>query len=127
MNLIKNYLVFLKMDLVSNMMDRDQLRKKLMKKTRENLEENLAGKEVHIIKASKLLGDLETISNLLKENIEDWQKRNPTENAKKKLGDKFDIREFHDVVLTSGPVPLDILEEMVNTWVAKKVKSLPDR
>lgn len=44
------------------------------------------------------------------------------ENAKKKLGDKFDIREFHDVVLTSGPVPLNILEEMVNNWIEKKLK-----
>lgn len=43
------------------------------------------------------------------------------ENAKKKLGTKFDIREFHDIVLTSGPVPMNILEEMVTTWVGKKM------
>ncbi|WP_299885295.1 DUF885 family protein [uncultured Lacinutrix sp.] len=42
------------------------------------------------------------------------------EQAKKSLGNKFDIREFHDVVLTNGPVPLTILEELVNKWVASK-------
>jgi uncharacterized protein (DUF885 family) len=44
------------------------------------------------------------------------------ENAKKKLGDKFDIREFHDVILTSGPLPLDFLEDLVNAWIGKKLE-----
>lgn len=43
------------------------------------------------------------------------------EDAKSKLGDKFDIREFHDVVLTNGAVPLTILEELVADWVSDKI------
>lgn len=41
------------------------------------------------------------------------------EKAKAKLGGKFDIREFHDIVLRSGPLPLDLLEEQVAQWVEK--------
>ncbi|MFT6132841.1 MAG: hypothetical protein ACJAW2_001564 [Shewanella sp.] len=45
------------------------------------------------------------------------------EQAKKALGAKFDIREFHTVILKNGPLPLDILEEQVNKWI-KQVQSL---
>ncbi|MGI2039064.1 DUF885 domain-containing protein [Shewanella frigidimarina] len=44
------------------------------------------------------------------------------EQAKKALGAKFDIREFHTVILKNGPLPLDILEEQVNKWT-KQVQS----
>ncbi len=42
--------------------------------------------------------------------------------AEKELGPKFDVREFHDVVLWSGAVPLDILDANVRAWVAKVKK-----
>jgi uncharacterized protein (DUF885 family) len=40
------------------------------------------------------------------------------ELAKAELGDDFDIREFHNVVLTNGSVPLDILEDLVRQYIA---------
>jgi uncharacterized protein (DUF885 family) len=41
-------------------------------------------------------------------------------NATKVLGDKFDVREFHDVVLGQGSVPLDMLEDQVTRWIEEK-------
>ena len=40
--------------------------------------------------------------------------------AEKTLGAKFDLREFHDVVLGQGAVPLDVLDAQVNRWLKSK-------
>ena len=40
------------------------------------------------------------------------------DEAKAQLGTKFDIKAFHDVVLKTGSVPLDVLAEVVRAWVA---------
>lgn len=40
--------------------------------------------------------------------------------AQSELGSKFDPREFHDVVLRNGAIPLEILEEQVNDYVSRK-------
>ncbi len=45
------------------------------------------------------------------------------EKAKSELGDAFDIREFHDVVLGSGPVPLNVLEQFVNDYISETKSS----
>ncbi|MFT6276123.1 MAG: hypothetical protein ACJAZ0_002226 [Halioglobus sp.] len=43
------------------------------------------------------------------------------EKAIEKMGDKFDIRQFHDVVLKDGPVPLSLLEEKVDAMIEAKM------
>jgi uncharacterized protein (DUF885 family) len=43
--------------------------------------------------------------------------------AKAKLGSKFDIRAFHDAVLSQGALPLDVLESYLNDWIDAQAKS----
>ena len=40
--------------------------------------------------------------------------------AEKALGDKFDIKEFHNQVLDAGCLPLAVLEAKVDRWIAAK-------
>jgi uncharacterized protein (DUF885 family) len=46
--------------------------------------------------------------------------------AQKELGDKFDVRRFHDEVLGAGALPLDVLEERINTWVREQQQKTAD-
>ncbi len=42
------------------------------------------------------------------------------EKAEKELGDKFDIKGFHDAVLKQGSVPLPVLEQQINAYIAER-------
>jgi uncharacterized protein (DUF885 family) len=42
------------------------------------------------------------------------------ERARDALGDKFDIRAFHDAVLADGPLPLQVLDTRINAWIGSQ-------
>jgi uncharacterized protein (DUF885 family) len=44
------------------------------------------------------------------------------EDARQKLGDKFDLRAFHDEVLGNGALPLDVLDSEVSAWIDRQRK-----
>jgi uncharacterized protein (DUF885 family) len=45
------------------------------------------------------------------------------ENARHALGDKFDLKQFHNEVLKHGALPLTVLDRMVNDWVAQRKRA----
>ncbi|HEY6336952.1 MAG TPA: DUF885 domain-containing protein [Candidatus Sulfotelmatobacter sp.] len=44
------------------------------------------------------------------------------EDARHKLGDKFDVRAFHDEILGNGALPLDVLDSEVSEWIDSQAK-----
>ena len=42
------------------------------------------------------------------------------EKAKARLGTRFDQRRFHNAVLDDGPLPLDMLEQRIDVWIARE-------
>ncbi|RMA78736.1 DUF885 domain-containing protein [Umboniibacter marinipuniceus] len=49
-----------------------------------------------------------------------WELRSKAQNS---LGDRFDWGEFHDVILTNGSVPLSLLTQLVDEYIAEKLSS----
>ncbi len=43
--------------------------------------------------------------------------------AEKELGDKFDIKGFHDTLLKQGSVPLPVLEQQIQAYIAERKKA----
>jgi uncharacterized protein (DUF885 family) len=43
-------------------------------------------------------------------------------DARARLGNKFDIRDFHDVGLNAAPMPLAVLERVIDDWVTERLK-----
>jgi uncharacterized protein (DUF885 family) len=45
------------------------------------------------------------------------------QRAMEKLGPRFDIKKFHDVVLLNGALPMGLLERVVDAWIATELKN----
>ncbi|HEY1589622.1 MAG TPA: DUF885 domain-containing protein, partial [Rhodanobacter sp.] len=49
------------------------------------------------------------------------------ERARRELGDRFDIRAFHDEMLNGGVLPLDLLEARTNGWIEARKSAASDQ
>lgn len=94
------------------MEQRDFLRKQMMKKTREQINEKFAGKEIHIIKAVNLLTDLDSINNLLRENLNEWQIRTPSGEALEEFG-----------LLETNTLSIEAEKAKLNEFIQKEMKA----
>jgi uncharacterized protein (DUF885 family) len=47
------------------------------------------------------------------------------DRAKTALGDKFDLRAFHDQVLDAGALPLDVLSDRIDAWISGQKTVMP--
>ncbi|MBE1471562.1 DUF885 domain-containing protein [Kibdelosporangium phytohabitans] len=46
-------------------------------------------------------------------------------HAEQELGDRFDIKEFHDLVLSGGALPMPVLDEVVTDWITRVATNSP--
>src|SRR5690606_11647307 len=58
-----------------------------------------------------------TSNNIRQHKIVDLRRQ-----AEAALGSRFDVRDFHETVLAAGSLPLDVLEQRVDAYVAEKKK-----
>jgi uncharacterized protein (DUF885 family) len=42
------------------------------------------------------------------------------ERARERLGERFDVRRFHNAVIDNGALPLDVLDRLVNEWIEQQ-------
>ena len=49
------------------------------------------------------------------------------EKAEKELGENFDIRKFHDAVLSNGSIPLSVLEDQIHQFIEEEKNAIAEK
>ena len=94
--------------------------------SRQKALEYLSG--VTVLPESEVLNEIDRYlimpGQALSYKIGEIEIQNRRQEAKDELGDAFDLREFHDVVIGSGALPLDTMNKLIRNWVEDKKKVL---